>query len=132
MKTVLILDDEQVVRESFSDFFEDRQWHTVTAESAEEALELLKNESPDGAVVDVRLPGMDGGDFIREAIRRKIRMAYVICTGSPEYFVPKDLAAQPCVSENLFKKPVIYLSELETEIIRIMDKLSAAEDRGGT
>ena len=42
MKTILILDDEQAVRESFSDYFEDRQWHTILAESGEQALKLIE------------------------------------------------------------------------------------------
>ena len=46
MNTILILDDEQAVRQSLVDYFEDILWNTVQAESAEEALELLKQEKP--------------------------------------------------------------------------------------
>jgi CheY-like chemotaxis protein len=73
MKTILILDDEKVVRESFLDYFEDHLWNPVQAESGEQALELLKKESPVVAIVDVRLPGMDGNVFIRKSISAKIK-----------------------------------------------------------
>ena len=128
MRSVLILDDEQAVRESFADYFEDRLWYPIQAESAEEALELLENESPPGAVVDVRLPGMDGNDFIREVIRRKILMAFVVCTGSPEYMVPPDLLKLSCVSSRLFKKPVTHMAAMENELYRIIERMSWASN----
>lgn len=67
MKRILILDDEPAVRQSFMDYFEDRLWFPVQAGSGEEALALLMQERQMAAIVDVRLPGMDGNDFIRSA-----------------------------------------------------------------
>jgi len=127
MKTILILDDEQAVRNSFADYFEDRLWRPVQAESAEEALELIETESPDAAVVDVRLPGMDGNDFIRKACRRNQETAFVICTGSPEYIVPLDLQDFPCVSNRLFKKPVTRMIDLEKTILQTIEYIHEKE-----
>jgi len=72
----------------------------------------------------VRLPGMDGSDYIRETCRRNLTMASVICTGSPEYMVPEDLVAQRCVSNRLFKKPVADLADMEKEILRLLEDLN--------
>ncbi len=113
MHIVLILDDDDVVRESFMDYFEDRGWRVLAAATAEEALNLLTHETPDGAVVDIRLPDMDGNAFIRETRRRNISMACVFCTGSPEYRPPDDIVALPQVCDQIFAKPVTDLSELE-------------------
>ncbi len=123
MKTILILDDEPAVCKSFADYFEDRLWHPIQAENAEGALKLLGDESPAAAVVDILLPGMDGNDFIRKAYRQKPEMAFVVCTGSPEYVVPSDLLELPCVSSRLFKKPITNLAELENELIRTIKGL---------
>ncbi len=128
MKTILILDDEQAVRQSLVDFFEDRCWRPVQAESAEQALGLLEQEKPVAAVVDVRLPGMDGNDFVRKVHEMDIAMACVICTGSPEYAVPPDLREIAIVSKRLFKKPIYLLDELEEELLRTMETLQR-EDR---
>ncbi len=38
MNTVLILDDETAVRQSFADYFEDQLWNVIQAASAEEAI----------------------------------------------------------------------------------------------
>jgi len=128
MKTILIIDDEQAVRDSFVDYFEDCLWHPVQAESAEEALALLKDESPDAAVVDVRLPGMDGNDFIRKAYQGSPKTAFVICTGSPEFRVPPDLMKLPRVSNRLFKKPVARMADLEKAILQIIRYIYGKEN----
>ncbi len=130
MKTILILDDEQAVRNSFADYFEDNLWLPLQAKSAEEALELLETESLDAAIVDVRLPGMDGNDFIRNAYRRSLKTVYVICSGSPEYCVPPDLMELPCVSNRLFKKPVNRMADLEKEVLRTIEYINRKEIKG--
>lgn len=121
MKTILILDDEPFVRKSFADYFEDHLWRPLQANSAKQALELLEKESPYGAVVDIRLKGMDGNAFIRKVHREKPKMAFVICTGSPEYDIPADLLKLPCVSNHVFRKPVTDMAELEKDLLRIME-----------
>jgi FixJ family two-component response regulator len=68
--------------------------------------------------VDIRMGGMSGDDFIREANRKKPGMAFVICTGSPEYHIPDDLVDLPCVSETVFRKPVTDFLALEEALLR--------------
>jgi two-component system response regulator (stage 0 sporulation protein F) len=124
VNTILILDDEYVVRQSFVDYFEDNLWRVVQAESGEQALELLETEQPEVAIVDIRLPGIDGDVFIREAIERKKELAFVICSGSPSYGVPDDLQNQVKVSKHFFRKPVTNFDELEQDVLRIIKKSS--------
>lgn len=121
MKTILILDDEQAVRQSFSDYFEDHLWNPIQADSAEDALIMLEEERADAAIVDVRLPGMDGTEFIRELNNRKLTIACVICTGSPEFELPPDLIDLTIVSNTLFKKPVSDLEKLENEVTHVLE-----------
>ncbi len=123
MKTILILDDEQIVRDSFSDYFEDRLWRPIQAKSAEQALELLESESPAAVVVDVRLSGIDGDAFIRAARVKKPEMAFVICTGSPTYNVPDDFLELTQVSNCLFRKPVIVMADMEEDILRVIERI---------
>lgn len=122
MNTILILDDEYVVRQSFADYFEDNLWNVVQAETGEEALEILETERPSVAIVDIRLPGIDGDEFIRQAIDRNINTAFVICSGSPSYGVPEDLQKQATVSKHFFRKPVKSFDELEQDVLRMIKK----------
>ena len=121
-RTILIIDDEECIRRSFFDWFEDREWTSFESESAERSLEILETESPDCTIVDIRMGGMNGNDFIREAIRKRPNMVFVICTGSPEYSIPDDLLALPCVSEKVFRKPVTSFVELEETMLSLIVK----------
>ncbi len=123
MKRILILDDEVAVRESFADFFEDQQWEVVQAGSGEEALEILEHEMVEAAIVDVRLPGMDGNEFIRKMCQKTDSIAFVICTGSPEYLVPDDLLSKRCVSDLLMKKPISSFNEIVQLIEETMKQI---------
>jgi two-component system nitrogen regulation response regulator NtrX len=57
---VLVVDDEEGIRESLSGIFEDEGCIIVTANSGEEALNLLKEQNPDLVLLDIWLPGIDG------------------------------------------------------------------------
>lgn len=118
-KTILIVDDEVYIRQSLADFFEDRLWQTLPTESGEQALEVLERESAQAAIVDIRMGGMNGDQFIRRASEKYPDMAFVICTGSPEYYLPRDLQELPCVSNRVFRKPVANLAELEAELMSL-------------
>ena len=127
-KTVLIVDDETFVRQSLVDYFEDRLWRTLAAESGERALEILDGESPSGAIVDIRLGGMDGNTFIRRATVKRPDLVFVICTGSPEYEVPADLLALPCVCNTIHRKPVINISDLELALTKTIANLQGRQE----
>ena len=121
MRAILILDDDSAVRRSFCDFFEDHLWYPVPAESGEEALTLLQSVRPLAAIVDVRLPGIDGNEFICQASRLMTPLKFLVCTGSPEYQIPDGLQQMPNLCPRVFHKPVVDLQELERELIRMID-----------
>ena len=122
MKTIMILDDERVLREAFAAYFEDRMWRPIQAESAEEALSMLEVESPSAVLVDIRLPGMDGDAFIRRACQLGSQTAFIICTGSPEYIIPSDIQEYPQVANEPFRKPITNLMKLEQVIIQTIKR----------
>jgi two-component system nitrogen regulation response regulator NtrX len=57
---VLVVDDEAGIRESLSDILNDEGYQPLTAESGEDALRIMKEQSPELVFLDVWLPGMDG------------------------------------------------------------------------
>lgn len=117
---ILILDDDAAVRHSLVDYFEDLQWHPIPFADAESALASIAENHPQAAVVDIRLSGMSGDAFIRQANSLCPEMIYVICTGSPDFGLADDLEALPQVSRQIFLKPVQDLSALKDEISRLV------------
>jgi len=63
---VLIIDDEQDVREVVGAVFEAHAWETMTAENGELGLILAAREHPDLIVLDLRLPDKDGFAVFKE------------------------------------------------------------------
>jgi two-component system nitrogen regulation response regulator NtrX len=59
-KLVLIVDDEEGIRESLSGILEDEGYDVLTASSGEDALAITKEHMPDTVFLDVWLPEMDG------------------------------------------------------------------------
>lgn len=110
--TILILDDDDAVRESLQCYFEDLGWNVCGAQTAEKALEVVKHDPPGGVVVDIRLPGMNGDSFIIELEKIHPHVACVICTGSPEYQPPESTLSRPQVCNQIFAKPVTDLRKL--------------------
>jgi len=66
MKTLLV-DDDELIRDSLSIAFKNKGCLLQTAETAEDGLKALKEESFDIIVSDFKLPGIDGIEFLKLA-----------------------------------------------------------------
>lgn len=63
---ILIVDDESMIRDSIAEFLRSEGYETQTASDGEAALEIVKNGNIDILISDVRMPGMDGIDLIKQ------------------------------------------------------------------
>ncbi|MBC8526103.1 MAG: sigma-54-dependent Fis family transcriptional regulator [Candidatus Cloacimonetes bacterium] len=62
---ILVVDDEKNIRRTLSNILEDEHYKVITAESGENALNILSNEIIDLMLLDVKLPGMDGIEVLK-------------------------------------------------------------------
>jgi len=76
--SVLLVDDEETLRQSLASYLIDQDYEVHTAGGADEGLGILDSVFPDVALVDLRMPGKDGFQFIREARRWHSPMAFII------------------------------------------------------
>lgn len=105
-KRVLIVEDEEMLRRSLSDYLEDEDFEVFTASSGEEGLSVLEKERADMCIVDMRLPKMDGNDFILAAHLKCPGLRFIIHTGSVSYSVPTKLRKIGITSDQVYHKPV--------------------------
>ena len=71
MAQVLVVDDTEIVRAAVAQVVR-RMGHTaVTAATGEDALEAVANSAPDLALLDLRMPGMDGA-ALYQALRSRL------------------------------------------------------------
>jgi DNA-binding response OmpR family regulator len=109
--TVLVVDDEPIVREVVVRYLEREGYATLEADDGDRARTLLEREAPDLVVLDVMLPGTDGLDLCRW-IRSRSELPVIMLTargeeadrivglelGADDYvtkpFSPRELAAR--------------------------------------
>ncbi|TVO78324.1 response regulator [Sedimenticola selenatireducens] len=109
---ILVIDDEDAIRESLRAFLEDYDYEVSAAGSAEEAMRLLKTQVFDLAVVDMRLPGESGETFIVKVSESGNAMRFVIHTGSVEFQLTDVLKHHGVKSEHVYLKPLHDLAIL--------------------
>lgn len=109
---VLVIDDEPAICASLSAFLEDYGFRASCAESAEEALDLMQNNTYDVCIVDLRLPGISGEELIIQAHERYPDQRHIIYTGSISYNLSDPLKELGMRPEHVFLKPIRVLSLL--------------------
>lgn len=80
-RTLLVVDDDAPFRLRLVRAFQDRGFDTVGAGSYDEAVALAQSETPELALVDLRLPGKSGLDLIKALKALDPATAIVVLTG---------------------------------------------------
>jgi two-component system response regulator HydG len=81
MTRILIVDDELVVRDSLARWFESEDFEVMTAASAPEALDQLARSRFDLALVDIKMPGVDGIELQQRLLQADPDLPVIIMTG---------------------------------------------------
>ncbi len=87
-----MVDDEKRFRETTRKILERNGFQTILAENGEQALKCL-DQSPDVAVLDIRMPGMDGHEVLENILQLKPDFPVIMLTGHGD----KDSAEQALV-----------------------------------
>ncbi len=113
---VLYVDDEPINLKLFTIMFRG-VFEIVTAESGSKALNILDEDEKIGVVItDMKMPGMSGLDFVKEAKRHNDKIPYFLLSGyglTPE--IERALDAK--LIDGYFQKP-LKKSMIEQELNR--------------
>ena len=66
---ILVVDDEHLIRWTLQKSLEKAGYGVILAEMGEEALQKIREEAPDMALLDINLPGMDGFEVLEKALQ---------------------------------------------------------------
>lgn len=120
-KKILIVDDEELYRWNLCDFIEDEGFIPLGVETGEKGLEALSNQSFDLAIVDMRLPGMNGNTFIEKAQKIDPNLKFIVHTGSTEYSLPLELKKFHLTEEQVLYKPLKTIELLIDKINYLLE-----------
>jgi CheY-like chemotaxis protein len=118
---VLVVDDESTVCSNVAAFLEDEGFTVFSAASGEEALDLILKQKMDVAIIDMRLPGIDGDMLMLKAHEIQPVLKFLIHTGSTDYSVSKSLEEIGVKNEHIFQKPLVDISVLTIGIFKLLE-----------
>jgi DNA-binding NtrC family response regulator len=100
---VAIVDDEQDMRQSISQWLALSGFETETFPSAEDALKTLGNDYPGVVVSDIKMPGMDGMAFLKRLMSVDSALPVIMITGHGD--VPMAVEAMRVGAFDFLEKP---------------------------
>jgi diguanylate cyclase (GGDEF)-like protein len=129
---ILIVDDDDAVRDSMREFIEISGYYTFSAASAEEALEILRTNAIQVVITDIMLGGMDGLELTDKIIKDYAADVIVMTGYSGDYSYEEainkgasDLVFKPVRFEELLLrlKRVLKERHLTLERDHMLDKM---------
>ena len=82
MAKILVIDDEQGIRDLLDTILRRKGYDVVLAESGRKGLELFRREHPDVIVLDLKMPGMDGLTVLQQVRSLNPKQPVIILTGA--------------------------------------------------
>jgi len=129
---ILIVDDDDAIRDAMQEFLEVSGYGTTAVKSAEEAIELLLTKKVEVVITDIMLPGMNGLE-LTDVIKADYEIDVIVMTGysgdySYEEAISKgasDFVFKPARFEELLLrlKRVLKERKLTNERVHMLEKL---------
>lgn len=143
-RTVLVVDDEEHVRDALTRLLGDAGCGVLVAESGEEALGILRQHVVQLLISDNNMPGMSGLELFKEARRLHPHMLRIMLTGDTD----PELAVRSINEAEVYRfirKPwnnadvrtivqlafdVVLLEDEKRQLLEIVRRYRAARERG--
>jgi two-component system OmpR family response regulator len=121
---ILVVDDEDDFRETIVKRLQKRKMTARGAESGEKALELIEAQPFDVVVLDVKMPGLDGIDTLREIKKRKPLIEVILLTGHAS--MESGIEGMKLGAYDFLMKPA-NLEELIEKMLQAYEKKMVSE-----
>ena len=89
-KKVLIVDDQNGIRVLLVEVFSNEGYNTFQASNGKLALEIVRRESPDLVLLDMKIPGMDGLDILKHIKQIDTSIKVIMMTAYGELDMIKE------------------------------------------
>ena len=128
-RSILLVEDEAIVRDSLRDWLTDAGYRVETADDGEKAIATLTGEPYGLIIADLRLPGKDGLEVLRQARARQGEVKGIILTAYPSVQTAVDAMKEGAI--DYLTKPC-DLNRLEESISKVLGPVQVEISRQGT
>jgi len=102
-KKILVVDDQYGIRVLLYEVFGKEGYDTFQAANGKQALEIVVNESPDLVILDMKIPGMDGLEILKEIKKINKEIKVIMMTAYGELDMIKEATELGAITH--FTKP---------------------------
>jgi two-component system response regulator (stage 0 sporulation protein F) len=102
-KKILIVDDQYGIRVLLYEVFGKEGYQTFQAANGKQALDIVKTESPDLVILDMKIPGMDGLEILKEVKKIDTGIKVIMMTAYGELDMIKEATELGAITH--FTKP---------------------------
>ena len=115
----MVVDDELFVRELLLEFLSSEGYEVSLADSGEKAVKLMQSEPADVVLVDLKMPGIDGIETLRQIKNTAPNTLSIVMTGYPT--IDSSIEALRCGAYDYVVKP-FKLNDLKSSIERALEE----------
>ncbi|RCL22793.1 fused response regulator/phosphatase [Pseudomonas sp. AFG_SD02_1510_Pfu_092] len=118
--TLLIIDDDDVVRASLAAYLEDSGFSVLQAGNGQQGLKVFEEHQPDLVICDLRMPQMGGLELIRQVSERAPQLPVIVVSGAG--VMSDAVEALRLGAADYLIKPLEDLAVLEHSVRRALDR----------
>ncbi|MBP8185151.1 MAG: SpoIIE family protein phosphatase [Pseudomonas sp.] len=118
--TLLIIDDDNVVRASLAAYLEDSGFNVLQASNGLQGLEVFEREQPDLLICDLRMPQVDGLELLRRLTTLGIQTPIIVVSGAG--VMSDAVEALRLGAADYLIKPLEDLAVLEHSVRRALER----------
>jgi DNA-binding NtrC family response regulator len=118
--TVLVVDDERLIRESIATYLTDSGFEVHQAEDGPTGLHIIELQDPDVVLLDLRMPEMDGLEVLAQVTHRWSELPVIVVTGAGS--LRDAVEAMRLGAFDFISKPVIDMAIIEHAVCRAVER----------
>jgi sigma-B regulation protein RsbU (phosphoserine phosphatase) len=118
--TLLIIDDDDVVRASLAAYLEDSGFNVLQASNGLQGLEVFEREQPDLLICDLRMPQIDGLELLRRLTALGVQTPVIVVSGAG--VISDAVEALRLGAADYLIKPLEDLAVLEHSVGRALER----------
>ncbi len=124
--TILTIDDESLIRESFRFYLEDFGYKVLEAENGRIGLEMIHTSQPDLVLVDLRMPEVDGLTVLKEVHEKYPNLPIIVISGTG--FIGDAVEAMKSGAWSYLLKPISDFNSLRFAVEQALEKARLIEE----